>query len=119
MTIDEASQCYGIPLDVLQEYEKVGLCDAVKSVMASWQYDDADIERLGLIMTLHEIGFSAGEVETYMRLLLSGEDTKVMRLNMLSRMREQFLNELHLKQKHLDWIDYLRYQIENGKEVVV
>ena len=32
MTIDEASECYRIPLDVLREYEKWGLCGAVKKV---------------------------------------------------------------------------------------
>ena len=35
MTIDEASTCYNIPLDILREYESWGLCDAVKKVMGS------------------------------------------------------------------------------------
>lgn len=32
MTIDEASERYSIPLDILREYESWGLCGAVKKV---------------------------------------------------------------------------------------
>ena len=42
MTIHEASERYNIPLDVLHEYERWGLCGAVKKVMGAWQYDDTD-----------------------------------------------------------------------------
>ena len=57
MTIYEASERYNIPLEILREYESWGLCGAVKKVMGAWQYDDTDLERLSLIMTLHDIGF--------------------------------------------------------------
>ena len=70
MTMDEASRQYCIPIRILREYEGWGLCGAVKKVMGAWQYDDTDVERLSTIMTLHDIGFTSQEVETYMRLLL-------------------------------------------------
>ena len=57
MTKEEASQHYLIPMDILDEYESWGLCSTVKQVMGQWQYDDQDLERLSLIMTLHDIGF--------------------------------------------------------------
>ena len=69
MTIDEASERYSIPLDILREYESWGLCGAVKKVMGAWQYDDTDLERLSTVMTLHDLGFGPQEVETYMRLM--------------------------------------------------
>ena len=75
MTIYEASARYQIPLDILRDYERWGLCGAVKKVMGAWQYDDRDLELLSLIMTLHDIGFSTEEIETYMRLLLEGTHT--------------------------------------------
>ena len=34
MTIDEASERYKVPIEILKEYESWGLCDAVKKVMA-------------------------------------------------------------------------------------
>ena len=55
MTINEASERYNIPIEVLKEYESWGLCDEVRRVMGVWQYDDRDIQRLSMIMTLHDI----------------------------------------------------------------
>ena len=67
MTIEEASRRYQIPLETLQEYERFGLCSSVKKIMGVWQYDDEDLERMSMIMTLHEVGFESQEVETYMQ----------------------------------------------------
>ena len=101
-------------VELLREYERWGLCDTVKKVMGAWQYDDRDLERLSMIMTLHDVGFSNGEVETYMRLLLSGRDTEQERMRMLNRLRDCAMDELHFKQKQLDRLDYLRYKIQQA-----
>lgn len=66
MTQQEASEHYNIPVSILQEYESWGLCGAVKKVMGVWQYDDEDLEWLSTILTLHDIGFTTEEAETYM-----------------------------------------------------
>lgn len=115
MTINEASERYQIPLKVLKEYEEWGLCGAVKKVMGAWQYDDQDIERLSMIMTLHDIGFSSGEVETYMRLTLEGEHTEPERIAMLNRKRGETLDEIHFKEKQIAHMDYLRYEMQKSK----
>ena len=47
-----------------------------KRVMGAWQYDDQDLERLSLIMTLHDSGFENEEVEEYKRLLLEEKHGK-------------------------------------------
>lgn len=116
MTIEEAGERYNIPIEVLREYESWGLCGAVKKVMGAWQYDESDIQRLGTIMTLHDIGFSNAEVEQYMRLLLEGNSTEKERLEMLNKKRGATLDEIHFKQKQLDRVDYLRYKISKGQE---
>lgn len=102
MTINEASEKYSIPIEVLKEYESWGLCSEVKKVMGVWQYDDKDLERLSLIMTLHDIGFSNEEVEIYMRLLLDGKSTDNERLRMLNKLRNNALDEIHFKEKQLE-----------------
>lgn len=112
MTIDEASKRYNIPIKILQEYESWGLCQEVKKVMGVWQYDEGDLERLGMIMTLHDIGFTNDEVEAYMKLMLEGEHTKKERMTMLKQKRDDTLDDIHFKQKQLDRLDYLRYEIE-------
>lgn len=112
MTINEASERYKIPIKILQEYESWGLCGEVKKVMGSWHYDESDIERLSTIMTLHDIGFTNEQVEKYMRLLMKGKSTEIERLKMLSEKRNGTLDEIHFKEKQLDRLDYLRFEIQ-------
>lgn len=116
MTINEASERYKIPIKILQEYESWGLCGEVKKVMGSWHYDESDIERLSTIMTLHDIGFTNEQVEKYMRLLLKGKSTEKERLKMLSEKRNGTLDEIHFKEKQLDRLDYLRFEIQRGNK---
>ena len=116
MTMKEAGERYQIPLKILKEYESWGLCGAVKKVMGSWQYDDQDIERLGMIMTLHDIGFGSSEVETYMRLVLEGERTEPERIAMLNRRRVRTLDEIHVKEKQIAHMDYLRYEMQKSEK---
>lgn len=115
MTVNEASEKYNIPIEVLKEYENWGLCSEVKKVMGVWQYDDQDLERLSMIMTLHDIGFSNDEVESYMRLLLDDKFTENERLRMLNKLRNNALDEIHFKEKQLERMDYLRHKIRNNK----
>ena len=115
MTINEASERYQIPLEILKEYESWGLCGTVKRGMGAWQYDDQDLERLSTIMALHDMGFTADEVESYMRLLLSDTDTARERMRMLEKRRDQALDEIHLKEKQLQRLDYLRHQMRGQR----
>lgn len=112
MTIDEASERYEIPIEILREYEGWGLCGAVKKVMGAWQYDEEDLKRLSLIMTLHDVGFESEEVEEYMRLVLEGEKSREERLRLLNQRRGAALDEIHLKEKKLERLDYLRYMMQ-------
>ena len=116
MTINEASERYKIPIKILQEYESWGLCGEVKKVMGSWHYDESDIERLSIIMTLHDIGFTNDEVKKYMQLLLKGKSTEKERLKMLCEKRNGTLDEIHFKEKQLDRLDYLRFEIQKGNK---
>ncbi|MGN1140056.1 MAG: MerR family transcriptional regulator [Oliverpabstia sp.] len=115
MTMDEVSKKYRIPKKILKQYESWGGCKAVKKVMGAWQYDDQDLERLSLIMTLHDIGFTKEEVEEYMTLVLQGSDTGDERLKMLQKKRNGLLDEIHFREKKLEHLDYLRYSIKHSK----
>ena len=113
MTKEEASRNYQIPTEILDEYESWGLCSSVKQVMGHWQYNDQDFARLSLIMALHDIGLSAPEVETYMRLTLAESGTEQQRMNILNALRDRKLDEIHLREKQLERLDYLRYKLRN------
>lgn len=114
MTITEASEQYSIPIEILREYETWGLCDTVKTVMGAWQYDDEDIERLSMIMTLHDIGFEHDEIANYMRLLIQGDSTQAERMRILKQRRDRTLDEIHFQERRLDRLDYLRHQMRKG-----
>ncbi len=111
MTIEEASEKYCIPVKILKEYEQMNLCGTVKSVMGQWQYDEQDIERLSMIITLHDIGFSNKDIDEYMRLLLSGEKEEEC-LKMLNSKRKSALDKIHLYEKQISNLDYLRHEIQ-------
>ncbi len=115
MNRDEVSKRYHIPLKILQDYERWGLGGAVKTGMGAWQYDDEDLERLSLVMTLYDIGFSPADVEQYMRLLVSDDDTEAERLRMITGLRQQAIEDIRVREKRLDRIDYVRYQLQHGK----
>lgn len=115
MTIYEASEIYHIPINILKEYESLGLCSEVKKVMGSWHYDESDIERLSMIMTLHDVGFTNEEVHQYMSLWVQGEATREERKKMLVQKRNGTLDEIHFKEKQLERLDYLRYEIEQER----
>lgn len=116
MTMDEVSRQYMIPRKILEEYESWGGCGAVKKVMGDWKYDEQDLERLSLIMTLHDIGFGKEEIETYMTLSLRGGCGENDRLQMLERKRAGLLDEIHFREKKLEHLDYLRYEIRKMKK---
>ena len=83
--------------------------------MDEWRYDNQDLEYLSMIRALHEMGFTSLEVETYMKLLLAGASTKWERMKMLNEKRSQALDEIHLKERQLERMDYLRNDIRNNK----
>ena len=116
MTIQEASERYHIPMHILRAYESWGLCGAAKKVMGRRQYDDTDFERLSTILTLHDIGFTSQEVETYMRLLLEQEGTDRARLRMLDEKCRAALDDIHFREKQLERLDYLRHELRKRTE---
>nr|MBP3283334.1 MerR family transcriptional regulator [Treponema sp.] len=114
MTKEEILEKYGIPPDVLEEYHQWDLCEEVKRVMGAWQYDDTDLDRLSLILTLHDLGFDREEIERYMRLYLAGAETERERLSIIEKKRKATLGEIHLKEKQLERMDYLRGKLRKG-----
>ena len=116
MTIQEASERYQIPMKLLKEYERWGLRGAKDKVEGAWQYDDTDLERLSMVMTLCGIGFTAEEVERYMRLLLEGEGAELACLRMLDQKRAAVLEEIHRRERQLEQLDYLRYELRKKND---
>lgn len=116
MTANEAMEHYGIPDEILKLYQSWGMCSEVKKVMGVWRCDQEDLERLSMIMTLHDIGFENQEIEAYMKLMLKGENTRAERFRMLNQKRSCTLDEIHFKEKQLVRLDYLRHEMRKAAE---
>lgn len=113
MNKQEVSKKYNIPVNVLVEYEKWHLCDSVKVVMGDWQYDDEDLDRLSMIMTLHDIGFDEETIEQYMRnLVKEDKSANTMLLTILQRQRNNKLKKIHLLEKQIEKLDNLKNTIK-------
>ena len=115
MTIDEVSRRYRIPPELLKEYEQWQLCTGENKTAGAWQYDDADINRLSTIMTLKDIGLSSDEIKEYM-MLFRKENMLQRRTEILNKKRNKTLEEIHLLEKKLECIDYLRCCIRCGNK---
>lgn len=116
MTMKEVNERYCIPVKILKEYEKWGLCTVEENAAGAHQYDEQDIERLSMMMTLQDIGFNCEETKNYMRLLLKGENTQYERISMLAKKRGKTLDKIHFMEKQIANIDYLRYEMQKGRE---
>ena len=86
------------------------MCQEVKKVMGSWQYDETDFERLSLIMMLYGLDFTVEEIKKYIKLSLEKNEREWLKL--LNKKRKGILDEVHLKEKQLSKIDYLRYEMD-------
>ena len=112
MTKEEIQERYGIPKTVLDEYHKMGLCHSVQDVMEAWQYDDEDIERLSMIMALHDVGFDKSEVEYWLQSMINDSHSVAGIIKMINEKRKQALNEIHFQEKRLERLDYLKHNIK-------
>lgn len=115
MTIGEAGKHYNIPIEIIREYESLGLCGKLKEKIEACRCDNKDLERLSLIMTLHDIGFDKHEIKTYMQLReQSGSESRL--LGMLNQKRVSTLEDIHLKEHSIERLDYLRYNITKNQK---
>lgn len=108
MTIHQISERYHLPLSLLQEYERWRLDNA--KMPGKWVYDQTDIERLSLVLTLYNAGFTGDEACQYMRLWLAGDSSAPERLQLLCNKRNLTLDAIHAQQQQLDRLDYLQYE---------
>ena len=122
MTITEASKTYKIPLALLRWYaaehaegkEKNGNENEKGNAInaAAFHFSEEDIEKLSLIMTLQEIGFDKKEIKTWLCLQQDDKNSGAACLKMLNKLRSETLDAIHLKEKTLDRIDFLRYELQ-------
>lgn len=116
MKIKEVSDKFNISMTTLRYYEKIGLFDDVKRVNGVREYDDKDIRCLSMIITLKNAGLSNDLILKYIELSKQTNISNRERIYILKQQRQKLLDEIHHKQKNLDCLDYIIYELNKTKD---
>lgn len=80
------------------------------------EFNDDDLKRLSNLCILYDIGL---DLESIKKLLSFNRNNEVTeQINLLSLYRNCLLDEIHRKQKSLDNLDYIIYEIKNKTTLV-
>ena len=107
MTIEQASEHFGVPLAKLQLYEDQGLFDCHKQPDGRIEYTDDLMDYIGIINVLTDAGAEADTLRRFMQRLMQSSITKDEKLRYLRRQRQKLLADIHARQKSLDQLDYI------------
>lgn len=111
LTIHEMERLYKIDIAKLKYLADNCLIEEKDS------FDRKDEQRLGILCSLYDIGFRADALKRFMR--FDSEENFAGEVKLLNSYRSRILSDIHTKQKMIDQVDYMIYEIKNkgGKEV--
>lgn len=112
MTLSDAAKKFDLPLETLKKYISFGFIREHSNTDDTVQYNDSDFERLGLIDTLIQSGFTPEETKKYLT-LTENMGTDETQIRMLKKQRRSLLNDIQKKQQLLDSLDYMIYAKSN------
>lgn len=107
MGIGEISKRYNIDIKKLQIFEDNNLITFTEN------FNNEDLNMLSFICSLYDSGLSIDEIKEFMTVY--DNDDSGSQLNFLTGCRNDLLNEIHKRQKELDKLDYIIYEIKNKK----
>lgn len=112
MTKEQVSERFGVPLNKLRFYESQGLFDCHKQPDGSIDYNDELMDYIGIINVLMEAGAEMDTLRKFMQKLMQSTITKEEKLHYLRKQRKRLLEDIHSKQKSLDQLDYIIFDID-------
>ena len=115
MKIKEIAEKYSISVTALRYYEKIGLFDNVQRVNHIREYNEEDVQRLSLILSLKEAGLHMASILKYIE-LFKQSGTFNERISILKKQRNETLDTIHHHQKSLDSLDNMIYQLKNKED---
>lgn len=74
---------------------------------------DEIIKKLGLVMSMERMGIDLDTIRNYLSLLTEKEKNKIELIRILRKQRHRMMDELHEKQKNVDQVDYMLYELKN------
>ena len=103
MTAEEIRKRYNVSAAALKIYEDQVRMVSEENQTKEKDYDDQDLERIGMIMTLGKMGFPDEEIGIFVRMEKEGEITKGQRLGMLKKQRRH-MRFIRRKKSWGSWI---------------
>lgn len=105
MTIHELNERYKIDPQKLQYFADNHLIETDET------YGDKDEKRLSVLCVLYDVGLNADAIKQF--LLFDSTQNHAGKIKLLNMRRADLLEDIHLKQKSLDRLDYMLYEIKN------
>ncbi len=103
MTLEEACKKFDVPRDVILGYIDSGYIRKNDNQSGN-DYQDEDLERMGIIALLLEAGCDPEQIRQYLR-LNEKESMRNRQVTILRKKRRELLDEIHKKQRVLDNLD--------------
>jgi DNA-binding transcriptional MerR regulator len=115
MKIAEVSEQYGLSVDTLRYYERVGLIPPVqRNAGGIRDYNELDLRRVDFIKCMRSAGLPIEVLINYVELVQHGDETIDARKEILKEQRELLLTRMHEMQKTLDILDHKIEVYENS-----
>ena len=107
MKIAEVSEKYGLSVDTLRYYERVGLIPPVhRNEGGIRDYDELDLQRVDFIKCMRSAGLPVEVLIEYMELVQEGDKTIEARKEILIEQRDLLAARMEEIQKTLDRLNY-------------
>ena len=115
MKIAVVGERYGISLDTLRYYERIGLIPPVhRNESGIRDYNDLDLRRVEFIKCMRSAGLPIEVLIDYMGLVQQGDQTMEARREILKEQRELLRARMREMQKTLDILDHKIEVYENA-----
>lgn len=115
MKIAEVGERYGISLDTLRYYERIGLIQPVnRNASGIRDYNEIDLRRVEFIKCMRSAGLSIEVLIEYVGLVQQGDHTIGTRKEILKEQRELLVAKMKDLQKTLDILDHKIEVYENA-----
>lgn len=125
MKIAEVSEQFGISLDTLRYYERIGLIPPVtRNDSGIRDYNELDIRRVEFVKCMRSAGLPIEVLIEYIGLVQQGDQTIEARKDILAEQRELLVSRMKQMQKTLDILDhkievYEKAVLKNEKEMIL
>lgn len=115
MKIAQVSEKFGLSVDTLRYYERVGLIPPVhRNEGGIRDYDELDLRRVDFIKCMRAAGLPVEVLIEYMGLIQQGDSTIEARKEILVEQRDLIAARMQEMQKTLDLINYKIDVYENA-----